>query len=358
MEFTVISRTMSSVCPAFSAYRRWLSNAGVAVILVVSLTRVSIAIEPDATRPAKATVSPLNFFGGSEVDIIVNHPPFAKLARVEWTLSTPENLVVLSGEAPSADASGRTTVRLAVPSVKPGVVTQWKLSVGNPARRPSQWEQTIAAFPRDPWENRLERLKQAGLTLYDPVGKTSEVLQASGLKLRVAERWNMLDDSQSRIVLIGEGVHWNEVPGLLDELVRLARVRGVHVIVLPAAGGAWSCSDFFAAADSIQWLRQSKVSEQFKLLDIRDWSQGNSPPCHGWELKGEGAQAILEASHALHAWPWIDARFSQPDGRLVLCGFPCSSSWNLSPAPRFLLAEMLDDAAQHVLRRQSTQSRN
>ena len=57
-------------------------------------------------------------------------------------------------------------------------------------------------------------------------------------------------------------------------------------------------------------------------------------------LVGERGTVNVEVTDG-QGWPWVEMEY-EGGGRLIICGFAMIEQWESTPAPRFLLARMLE----------------
>jgi hypothetical protein len=93
------------------------------------------------------------------------------------------------------------------------------------------------------------------------------------------------------------------------------------------------------------------IAKLDKRLDASAWPPDGAVTTSALQFKSmEGGLVLLEVTKEDDGWPWVDMRFDPSrgataggaHGRLVICGFGLIEKWNAGPAPRFLVARLLE----------------
>jgi hypothetical protein len=329
-----------------------LASTSLCFLLSSHMDNAVRGVEPlvRLSPPALHAIPPLNVFCARRAVLTIAHESLATApADARWSLTTVDRQALASVRAEPRGPDGTTSISVDIPPAKAGVVGSLMLRVTANNGTTTLFEQPIYSFPENPWEGHTELLKQAKLTVFDPVGKTAETLEACGVKFTRIGNSAALGADGERLILIGEGISWRDDRTLLDMLCEHARQRGAQVICLAPSDGSWNYSESLATASEVNWRRHPIISQRQPMLDPRWWRPLGPGPCRGLEPKGEGISAIWEVSESPLAWPWVEAQFAPSDGRLTICGFSILSGWNDSPTPRYLLAGLLEEAANRVL---------
>ncbi len=242
-----------------------------------------------------------------------------------------------------ADKPSDGTVALRWPKVKEGSVqaAQLTVSVGE-----VRHERVVSIFPRDPFADRVEWLKELKLTVFDPPGETVAIFKENDIPHERIRSRDSLDDVTGGIVIIGEGVSLKKHEGLIDNLRTLA-ARGVPVLCLASGDGELVFPGDKPAAIAIQLRRADVIRELDKRLDAAWWPKGSSQ-LHGLRIKGDSDDVLASVSEDAKSWPWCEWQFeseSEHPASLIWCGFGIIKSWDDGPTPRYLFAKILERLA-------------
>ncbi len=266
-----------------------------------------------------------------------------------WAFSS-KGRTIARGEQSVSLAVGETVkvvIPLVIPPVREGVIfpAQLMLSVQEkPGSAPlAQQLKPVWIFPPDPFFDQRDQLKRLPVLVYDPQGDTLRVLQAAKLPLRQVRRAAELLDMQSGMLVIGEGLAWDQHPQL-NETIELLAARGVPVLCLAAAGGEFRLpgshgdqplprSLSFHASDIIQKIDQR--------LDPEGWTRDGEFAGSTFRLNEVGGEILARFTPTDGGWRWLEARYPG-QGSLVFCGFGIVKHWEASPAPRFLFARVIE----------------
>jgi hypothetical protein len=198
-------------------------------------------------------------------------------------------------------------------------------------------------FPRDPFADRSEWLKSLKITLFDPEGKTAEVLEKIRVPFTFTKNTSALDELSEGLLVIGEGTAWKDYRSLGETMVKAA-ARGVPVLclapgegtlVLPGTEGA-----DLPAPESLTLRQEDIITELDKRLDATAWPPAGKIAASRLAIKSDRDQVVAEVSQAARAWPWLEMRYPAPKGRLLICGFGIIRQWEATPAARYLLSEL------------------
>jgi len=318
-----------------------------AVVLCLLMTAVGRAGEPTAIEPGEKWA---DVFSGGEVKFHYTVRTTQAIdGRLNWSLSVNRRTVE-HGQLPltaRAEHAAEVTVALKVPEVKEGVILESQLSVAAYAtgdQKPAaEHVKTVWIFPRDPFVDRSEWLKALKITLFDPEGKTADVLEKARVPFTFTKNTSALDELSEGMLVIGEGTAWKDYRSLGEAMVRAA-ARGVPVLclapgegtlVLPGTAGAE-----LPPPDSLTLRQEDIIAELDKRLDATAWPPAGKIAASRLAIKSDRDQVVAEVSQPPHTWPWLEVRYPAKKGRLVVCGFGIVRQWEATPAPRYLLSEL------------------
>jgi len=265
-----------------------------------------------------------------------------QLAADGHTLARGESVISVSPPMP-----GETAIRVSVPSVKPGVILQTRLSLllMDGDKEAGHLEKTLWVFPEDAVADRGEWLKSLRLSLFDPVGKTTSLF--NGLKIPYLEvrALDSLSEVKDGLVIIGEGISFKDYRGLSAIMLKTV-ASGVSVICLaPAAGEIElpsSVSGELPQPVAMEFSREGIVRKLDKRLDPEGWAPDGQSVVSGLMLRGERGPVIGEVGNGPGGWPWIELEYAGNNAKCVMCGFGIVGKWADSPTPRFLLVKILE----------------
>ncbi len=319
------------------------------MLAILGLHRDAVAEDGISLKPLESWS---NFFADSDVELRYDAANLTAHSRLFWSFISAERRVLSRGEVDLAAQAGeptRATIRLHTPTVNPGVVLQTALLVAAvsrdaPGKPQAAQQRLLSIFPPNPFADRVEHLKRAPLRIFDPRANTSKALTALQVPLEEVYNPAALVDLSPGLLLVGEGISFAEERGLADVLVAAA-VKGQTVVCLAPTGGTIPLpldSDGSTASASSVTLRKQEVISQFdKRLDALSWPVDGRVVASGVAIKTEGLALVGEVAAGDKNWPWLDVGFPG-GGRLVICGFGILAHWNETPAPRYLLASVLE----------------
>ena len=79
-----------------------------------------------------------------------------------------------------------------------------------------------------------------------------------------------------------------------------------------------------------------------KRLDATSWPPDGKVVASSLAVRSRREVVVADAVAGDTAWPWLELRFPGDRAKLVVCGFGIVSHWEAGPAPRFLLARILE----------------
>ncbi len=202
----------------------------------------------------------------------------------------------------------------------------------------------IWTFPQNPFTGRKVWLEKLAIALYDPLGSTAEVFQNLGVPFQRVYNPAVLAERTTGLIVVGEGISWRSNRGL-PKLLDQAAVRGVPALSLAPADGQMvlpgTDEDGLQPA-AIILRRPDVMNELDKRLDSEAWPPDGRLVASSLALRGRGSIVVAEEGRG---WPWLEIRYPGPaesNGRLLVCGFAIIDKWDATPAPRFLLARLLE----------------
>jgi hypothetical protein len=291
-----------------------------------------------------------NVFSGSNVTlryVVRSADPLD--GRLDWSLSVNRR-TVQHGQVPlkiPADRAAEIAVPLKVPEVKQAVILKAQLGVAvypSGATKPAaEHLKTVRIFPRDPFYDRSEWLRELRITLFDPEGKTADVLEKARVPVKLTKNITALDDLIEGVLLIGEGTALRDHRGLGEAMVKAA-TRGVPVLCLAPGEGSMilpgSEGEYSPRPASLTLRQNDIITDLDKRLDAAAWMPCGRIPSSRLAIKSDVDQVVAASTRDGPGWPWLEARYAARRGRLIVCGFPIIRQWEASPTPRYLLMEL------------------
>ena len=266
------------------------------------------------------------------VELTVEH---RVLARREYDVSA------------GPDGTMRQAITVAVPPVDQGVVVEGLLRVamvaggGGP---PAQVERALWIFaegnPLSP-----QWVASRDLRVFDPEGRTTELFEAEEMPIRRLRDLGSLDQPGNAVVLIGEGVSLRSQRGLDRRLLQLA-AGGARVLCLAPSGGRvvlTGAGDGVPESSRIVFENSGVIATLDKRLDSAYWPPHNRLPRASYTLRAERGLVVADFEGDDPAWCWLDLRYRDTGGRVIVCGVRIMEAWESSPAPRHLLWAILNE---------------
>ena len=266
----------------------------------------------------------------------------ASNGRLTWSFQV-HGAVAARGEKSGTDAE----IVLAVPPVKPGVILDARLTVGWQADGASdaRLEKPLWIFPEDPFLDRQEWLRRLDIRLFDPERTTAGVLEDAGVPFKSVRNPETLGDAEVSIVLVGEGLSFDDYKAL-PAILTQAAAKGIPVLCLASSSGAFPIPGSNGVEGSspveVAFRRADIITRMDKRLDATAWPPDGEMVTRNLTLKADRQGVVGEVADAVDGWPWMEARYGHQRTALVLCQFPLVSRWKDGPTPRFLFQNLLE----------------
>lgn len=293
-----------------------------------------------------------NVFGGKEAifHVTVTAPEAVK-GMVSWQLAR-EGRTLARGEQAVDFAPGKPAVveiKLAVPPVKEGVIMPVSLTVAmarpGAGKALAELTKPLWIFPENPFADRTEWLKTLNIQLFDPEGKTSALFTKLAIPFNETRNVDALAEFKDSILIVGEGVSLKECRGVAGMMVKAA-AAGIPVLCLALAGGEMPLPGSVGSdqpfPSAISLKQTGVIAELDKRLDAAGWAPDGRMVSSRLALQGDRAGVSAAVTQDNRGWAWVDLRFGEGKGRVLICGFPIVAKWHDSPTPRFLFVKVLE----------------
>jgi len=292
-----------------------------------------------------------DFFGGQEVVLHVIGASSPDV-RISWSLEAGGRPVV-KRESTSPE------LRVPLPPAKEGIVLTATLRAqamnarGEPVAK--ELERTIHIYHENAFADKSEWLRGLGIRLFDPAGKTAEAFEKAGIPFRRVRSPDAVELDAKTLVVIGEGVSFDEYKGLSDLLSQWLNA-GTSVLCLAPADGGFplpGCAEGESAPDSLLLQRTEFVRALDKALDAEAWPPSGHSQSRCMVIGSVRGDVRLSFESEANGWSWLSA--GKAHGRLAICMLDIIASWDSTPAPRYLLLKMLEqidkEGSEHEAKR-------
>jgi hypothetical protein len=259
-------------------------------------------------------------------------------------LASGESAITLAPERPAM-----LTIERQLPPLNEGVAFPLQLRVhfrAADSKQPAaELELELWLVSENPFLDRQQALESLPIHLFDPPGDTAAALEKLSVPFKRAYNADALPDLEKGVLLIGEGVSLKDYRSLPACFAKLAS-RGISVICLAPADGEIplpvQTNEDQRQATQFVLLRLDVVAEFDKRLKSPCWVAGESIDLCAFRLSVSGEQTAAGVVEAGAGWPWAEVHYSDPSARMVLCGCGIIRSWDQSPVPRYLVANLLE----------------
>lgn len=333
--------------PSLSARCISAGSLTLAWVLVSTSPLVRAGVKNAVLVPDQTTAC---FFGGAEASLTFTLAAVeeSKL-RVTWQLTTLEKRPLAQGEETLPAASRkvqRLRIALKLPLVKAGVILPVMLHVqvaaGPAAKVTAAYEKPLWIFPLDPFAERTQWLKELGISLFDPDGKTSEILTKLGVPFELTRNVAELGDIARGIIVIAEGLSFQDYRELPDVLAKAA-ARNVPVLCLaPSAGTMALPLGGPSLPTRVSFRQHDAITALDKRFDAAGWGADAGIVAGRIAVKAVDDQVVGEVQQGREGWPWLEIDFAHKGSKLIVCGFGIMQHWDANPTPRFMLAALLE----------------
>ncbi|MCX6993182.1 MAG: hypothetical protein NT011_08590 [Kiritimatiellaeota bacterium] len=293
-----------------------------------------------------------DFLGGKEIlfHFAVSSEQ-AMTGRVGWRFSCGDRTLARQEReiAPSPGKTEILEIRVQMPEVKDGVILPAILVVSmtetGADKSVAAVEKKIWIYPENPFVDRKEWLKKLNIRLFDPEKKTRECFEKAGIPFQRVNNCEALSEMKDGIIIVGEGASLNDFKGL-SGILFTAAARGVPVLCLAPSGGTLSLpgagENELPCPRSIGFYRNDIITRMDKRLDADAWPPDGVIAGTAIAIKSMRGTVVGEVEKGHKEWPWLEMTFDNPQNKFILCHFAIIEKWGSSPAPRFLLARILE----------------
>lgn len=245
--------------------------------------------------------------------------------------------------------SGKSTefaIELNVPPLQRDVVVEGELNLRYESKDLMlKLQKPLWVYPDDPFSDRQQWLKGLKINLFDPAGRTAEVLEAAGIPFVEVRNLESIAGQREGMVILGEGVSFEDFPAVRFAMTEAAR-HGIPVLCLaPAKGqlpipGAENSNGVFPS--EVSFRRHDVIQTLDRRLDWRGWPPSGKVMACGIRLKAHRNQVVGAIMEGAEGWAWLEVGYPKSRGRILICGFAMIDQWNHGPNPRYLFRRLLE----------------
>jgi hypothetical protein len=328
-----------------------------AILLTAALFSYAQPAASVAADPPLVTLKSLdawgNLFAGQKATFHFQVAPAVPAGgRAIWNLSSFDGRTLVRGTVPleaHPDGPFVFNVALELPPVKDGVTLPARLQIGlyfdsQPIAKAS-CEKQLLVFAADPFVDRLQWLREMKIGLLDPVGTTIALFEKAKIPFHPLKEVPRPDDEFAGLLIIGEGAPLEYLPDLVEQATEFAS-RGFAVICLSLGEGRFPIPSTLAVAGqfpvTLNFSGPDVIRRLDKRLDADEWAPNGPLASRRLRLVADQDRIFGQISTQPSGWLWMEATFPETHGKLIVCQCNIVERWESSPAPRYLLARMLE----------------
>lgn len=250
---------------------------------------------------------------------------------------------------PAADGQP-VALPVRIPPLREGVAMQAVLSVravggGQSARL----EHPVWILPTDAWEGLRGILSRTPVWACDLDGGLSARLREAGVFVAGIRNPAAIAVLTNGLVLVSEGVSLRAQRGLADALIRAA-AGGARVIWLAPSDGTVPLPGHEMLSGlprpAVRMEGLTALQKLDKRLDVFAWPGRPTAAMSSFAISADRRQPEAMWSADAQGWAWLDLDYrAVSGGRMLVVGWAPRRDWEISPAPRHILAALV----RHVL---------
>jgi hypothetical protein len=187
------------------------------------------------------------------------------------------------------------------------VVLSLQVQGGANANSEATYKKTMWVFPETPFLDRSQWLKDLKIVLFDPDGKTAAVLKKMDIPFEETRNPAALVELSGGIVVVGEGVSFEDYRDLGEALVKAA-AKGTSVLCLAPVAGVVPIPGLgeTPAPATLALANDEIIRKLDKRFDRASWGVPVSPIVSRLSLKADQGQIAAEVN-SKEGWPWMEA---------------------------------------------------
>lgn len=308
-----------------------------------------------AAEPATLTITEAwgNLEAGTNAEFhAVIQSPAATRGNLQWSVTVGPRPIIRR-EIEVAVEAGRPAVvpiQFSVPPLKDDLAINARLTVtfqpqgAGPDQAVSSPEKTLWFFAANPFANHATSLEKKKIALFDPEGKTQKRFEESGIPFVLVPRLDAIANIKEGLLIVGEGIALPDFRTLGDLCLAVA-ARGVPVLCLALREGQFRLIDrddkSLPPPQAMSYRHSDIIKNLDKRLDADAWPPDGVVASHTLAISGGRGPIVADVADGRNEWPWIEMTYAS-NTRAIFCQFDIVGKWEVSPAPRYLLAALLD----------------
>ncbi len=312
-EQTSLRRFILRFSPPYFAFRIsilfWLFLSG------ISLSAQEVRISPSCS----------NFYAGQEAKFEINNAKPSD--RIIWNISYSGRTIASSEKV--SDAGGRSEFIVKFPDLNPGIVAEASLTA---TTSDSKTERKIFFFHFNPFTSSKKAASDMGIGLWTSSQSTTAKETLDKLEVPHVEIANFAEFTGS--ILLIDRIDFTAFPDIEKELTAIC-MRGARVIVINPQHGNFTLP---ASAREIHLADSKQIASFNKKLDNKFWGT-TEPNSNTIKIRGDENSPAITVSEGKNGFSYFSAKFAK--GELIICTWKIFEKATISPAPIYLLKEMV-----------------
>ena len=291
-----------------------------------------------------------NFFAGSRISIPVEmHAREQGAVRLSWSLQMAGAVIARREIALDLQQGEVAThaLDLELPQTRDGIALKGLLRMaltGPRGEALDEIESPLYVFDPDPFQYRQKWLKDLNLHVYDPEGATVAIFEQAGIPFSEIMNPAAFESAKGGILIIGENLSLRESRGLMEAALQALQAK-VSIVVLAPVDGEFQLPGMGTTGNAPQpaalsFYDRNIITRLDKRLDLLCWTEGRDTVSRYFQIGAHRSEPEIMVSED-QGWPWIALDW-KGGRRARLCGFAIIRDWEKSPAPRYLLAALLE----------------